>query len=193
MTSWSDHLTSVLIGGGVLVLLASLWDRGQTVQVSATTAYQARTTLEAVRATLDRDMAAVGVDVPLDEDAVLGWAWTGPTRSFEFRGRLDAPAGDPPDQVRYVSTQQTCASGSGTCWRLQRQVHDGTVYRDTAFDIEAVHAEVQMLPAGGGPAAATSAHVRIVLPEVPGTPAGRGFPLTIDRHYRLVNQALRHP
>lgn len=187
MGFWLDHLSAVLIASAVVMLLAATWVRSQGSSVEATSAYQARTRVEALREVLDGDMARLGADVDEADEAILGLSWTGATRSFEFRGRVDAPAAAAPDRIRYLATETACSSGTGTCWRFRRQVHDGAVYRDAGFDVEADTVEVRLLPEGD-PAEATAAEVHLVLPSAgtSGAPA-----VSIGRYYRLVNQLIR--
>lgn len=187
MQHFLDHVSAVLIGGAVMLLVISVWTRHQSAKVAATMAYQARSQVEAVREVISGDMERLGVDVPTGDDAILGLSWTGDTRAFEFQGRVDAPPTSPPDRIRYLATSVPCSAGDGTCWRLRRQVHDGSSFQTAGFDIEASTVSFALLPSG--PVAdATMAEVQL---RLPGDPHFEAPPVTIDRRYRLLNQTIR--
>ena len=180
-----DHLTAVFLGGAVLLLLGSVWLQNSTSAIQSTEAYQQRTRAEALRVTLDQDFAAIGRDVPPGETAIVALTDIGATWTFEFRGRISAPAGQPPDRIRYTATSQTC--GAATCRRLRRFVWTGTAFAPAGLDLDV--SSFRIVPAVSSPLdASTSLDLRVVL-----LPAGRSTapPATIDRRYRLVNQELR--
>jgi len=193
MDTWLDHLTAALIAGVVILILAAVWYRSQVSALSTTNTYRDRARIEVVRETIEHDMARLGAGVDKAEAAILTYSWTGTTRTFEFKGQMTS---EPTiDRLRYRATQQACATSSGTCWRFVRQTFSGSTYRTSGFDMEVASVEIALLPAGT-PASATSADIRVVLPAPelrPNTPANdpRRLPVSLDRHYRLVNQALR--
>ena len=180
-----DHLTAILMGGAVLLLLGSVWLQNSTSAVQATETYQQRTRAEALRVTLDQDFAAIGRDVPPGEAAIVALTDIGATWTFEFRGRISAPAGQPPDRIRYTATSQTC--GAATCRRLRRSVWNGSAFAPAGMNLDV--SSFRITPDVSSPLdASTSLDLRVVL-----LPEGRSAapPATIERRYRLVNQKLR--
>ena len=194
MSVWLDHLTSILMAGVVILILAAIWYRNQVSAAATTNTYRDRARIEVIRETIDRDMARLGADVDPADAAILGWSWTGTTRTFEFRGAVHE-AGRV-DRIRYLATRTACTtSDASTCWRLQRQTWTGSDYAVSGFDMEVATVQVSLTPTG--PVAdATGVSIRIVLPAPelrPNTTATdpRRLPISLDRYYRLVNQVLR--
>ena len=54
MSVWLDHLTSILMAGVVILILAAIWYRNQVSAVATTNTYRDRARIEVVRETLDR-------------------------------------------------------------------------------------------------------------------------------------------
>lgn len=193
MDVWLDHLTATLVAGVVILILAAVWYRGQVSAIATTNTYRDRGRIEVLRETIDRDMARLGAGVGESEEAILAYTWSGPTRTFEFQGQIASTADV--DRIRYRATETACTAAEGTCWRLVRQEFNGTGYVTDGFDLEVESVEIVLTPAGS-PSDATAADVRVILPSPELRPATRTddprrLPVSLDRHYRLVNQALR--
>ena len=108
MSVWLDHLTSILMAGVVILILAAIWYRNQVSAAATTNTYRDRARIEVIRETIDRVMARLGADVDPADAAILGWSWTGTTRTFEFRGAVHE-AGRV-DRIRYLATRTACTT-----------------------------------------------------------------------------------
>ena len=197
MGVWIDHLTAIIVGTVVLLILAAVWYRAQVSAISTTNTYRDRGRIEAIRETIDRDMARLGAGVDVGDDAVVGLSWAGPSRTFEFLGEIEA-AGTL-DRVRYRTTEAPCdRDPADTCLDLVREVRDGAAWTSRGLALQVDTMEVALdLPAGAASADdATGVRVRVVLPAPElrpntGRTDPRRLPVTFERYYRLTNQILR--
>ena len=196
MGVWIDHLTAIIVGTVVILILAAVWYRTQVSSLSTTNTYRDRARVEVIREAVGRDMARLGSGVDAASDAILGLSWTGPARTFEFRGEIEASG--TVDRIRYRATEAACdRDPSETCLDLVREQHDGTGWTASGLNLQVDTMEVALRPAGLADVdLATGVDIRVVLPAPelrPNTAQDdpRRLPVTFDRYYRLVNQALR--
>jgi hypothetical protein len=133
MQVFLDHITAVLVGGGVILALAATWVITSQTSTQAGMTYQARAVSGEVIAIIDRDLRNIGSGVPPSEAAVTGFDWTGAARSFEFRATVSPEPDAPVEWIRYVVEAAPAGScgRAGDCLTFTRHVWDGSAFRPT--------------------------------------------------------------
>ncbi|MEM8557810.1 MAG: hypothetical protein AAGG50_08290 [Bacteroidota bacterium] len=128
---FQDHALSLLIGGGVLVLLLGVVTRTQEANVDTALRYDASQKSYGLVELIERDLMNIGVDGPA-QPAILAFDWAAATPTFEFVTLGDTTAAAPSAQVRYALetvSAADCLGDADPCYRFVRSVHDGTAYR----------------------------------------------------------------
>ena len=99
-----DHLTAVIVGAGVILLLGSAWFVASKSSTNAALGYQSRTLSGTTVSILERDFRNIGSGVPTDEQAIIQMQASGMYQVFEFQTVVD-PVDPSPTLVRYEVDQ----------------------------------------------------------------------------------------
>lgn len=123
-----DHLTAVILGAGVILLLGAAWVIASKSSTEAALGYQARTLSGAAITLMERDFRNIGSGVPTSEQAILQMQAAGPNRVFEFKSTIDPADDAEPVRIRYEVTDRNPATceGEPPCYSLTRNVWNGS-------------------------------------------------------------------
>lgn len=182
-----DHLTAIFLGGAIMLLMGSVWALSARTSVTATQQYGQKARIDALRVVLDADAEAIGRDVLPADPGIRALTDAGGTLTFEFAGRISAPAAEAPDRIRYTAVSAACPDGRAGCRRLRRFRVTPTGPVPAGLDLIVRSVSIQAIPAS--PVA--SAQALIVRIALPATGQAHRTPEALDRRFRLINQELR--
>ncbi|MEM8598646.1 MAG: hypothetical protein AAGF99_01890 [Bacteroidota bacterium] len=184
-----DYAVSLIVGGGVILMLLGIQTGTQQSSIDAAFRYDANQKSYGLTDVLDRDLTNIGLDGPA-QPAILSFDWTGATPSFEFVTLGDTTVSAASARVRYqlqTVSSTLCADGTRPCYQLTRYVHDGTAYQIAYTSPPTITGlSISPMPATGTLDDIRTLDVTLQM-ETPNT----GTPVTWDRVLTPPNLALR--
>lgn len=123
-----DHLTAVILGAGVILLLGSAWFVASKSSTNAALGYQSRTLSGTTISIFERDFRNIGSGVPTDEQAIIQMQTSGTNHVLEFKSTIDPSENPTPTWIRYTvdQLQANQCLDEPPCYSLTRMENHGS-------------------------------------------------------------------
>lgn len=152
-----DHIISIMIGGLVMLIMATVYLDGQEAGVEITMQYSGRVNALNLIEMVQRDFSNIGSGVDTADPMILDYVWNATTKYIEFRGVVDTAATAPVELLRYqvvfVDSAQINFNDSlqtVALFEVQRLVDDAGTYRETGVSASTIREfDVSLLNATG--------------------------------------------
>ena len=96
-----DHLFSIIIAGGVLLILAQIFRDAQDAGIQDASQYSSYTHTLNFAETIQRDFRNIGAGLAVSDVMIPNYSWSGTNKFFEFRGAVYSDSATTVHDIRY--------------------------------------------------------------------------------------------
>jgi hypothetical protein len=130
-----DHLSSIIIGSVLLLVLIQVIVQGQEASVDLVQHYAGRAQATSLVTMMQGDLPNVGAGVDAADDAIVDYSWSETGGTFTFQATTDTSTTATPQTIRYqlvaadsVEVESDGVTETLPAYTLQRLVESGGTY-----------------------------------------------------------------